>query len=90
MLMSKPEFVNRVFQIAQAVGYPVTLNGRGYRQIDFGHKQLHEEHLQRLYPSILGPDARIGKLIDEVAPGRPCTHKPLRLIIEQLTGGHIH
>ena len=85
MQMSRPEFVNRVFQVAEAAGYPVALNRFGLRQIDFGHKKLHEEHVGGLYPSALAAGAHIGKLIEEVAPGRPCAHKPMRQIIERLT-----
>ena len=90
MQMRRPEFVNRVFQIAQAEGYSVALNRLGLRQIDFGHKKLHEAHLEQLYPSALAPGARISKLIEEVAPGRPCAHKPMKQIIERLTAARNH
>jgi hypothetical protein len=82
--MTRTEFVNRVLQIAQAEGYPVKINRDGRRQIDFGHKQLHEEHLRQLFPDILMTNASVNRLVDKVAPGRPCAHKPLREIIAKL------
>jgi hypothetical protein len=83
--ITKPEYLNRVFQIARSNGYPMEINRQGLRQIDFGHKKLHEGHMDQLYPQILAPRAHIPSLIERVAPGRPCTHKPMRLIIEKLT-----
>ena len=76
-------FVDGVFQIARELGYPLERNRQGLRQVDFGHKKLHEDQIRQLYPDILRPAASVSKLIDKVAPGRPCTHKPLRQIIRQ-------
>jgi hypothetical protein len=84
-VMSKPEYLNQVFEVARSEGYPIEMNKLGLRQIDFGHKKLHEGHLERLYPEILALHAHIPSLIQRVASGRPCAHKPMRLIIEKLT-----
>jgi hypothetical protein len=78
---SAETFVDRVLQTAKELGYPVERTRQGLRQVDFGHKKLHEDHVRRLYPDILQSSANIPKLIETVAPGRPCTHKPMREIL---------
>ncbi len=87
--MDQTTFVNSVIDEAKRLGYPIELSRNG-RQIDFGHKKLHEQHLRKLYPAILQPGANIPKLIDAVAPGRPCTHKPMREIICNLSRERRH
>jgi hypothetical protein len=82
--MSRSDLVSRSLKLAAADGYPVARNRDGYLQIDFGHKKLHEAHLQQLYPDILDPRSRVSELIDRVAPGRPCTHWPMKAIIARL------
>jgi hypothetical protein len=77
-------FVTAILQVARSHGYRVEVNRYGLRQIDFGHKRLHEGHLRQLYPEIVGENARISALIDSVAPGRPCSHLPMKRIIAQL------
>ena len=77
-------FVNQTIAEAKRQGYPIEKFTRNGRQINFGHKKLHEKHLQALFPSILLPNADIAALIEIVAPGRPCTHKPMRQIIYKL------
>jgi hypothetical protein len=77
-------FVARVLEIAKELNFPLETNRNGLRQIDFGHKKLHENHLRQLFPSILEPNAYISKLVENVAPGRPCTHKPLRETIARI------
>jgi hypothetical protein len=84
---SSAVFVDRVFQIAKEHGYPVERNRQGLRQIDFGHKKLHEEHIRRLYPDILQPTESVSNIIDVIAPGRPCTHRPMREIVAQYRKG---
>jgi hypothetical protein len=85
MMYNKQEFVSDVFRIAKKKGYKIeTCRGKGYPQIDFGHKKLHAEHIKALYPNVLEASAHIGKLIERVAPGRPCTHKPFREIVGQI------
>ena len=84
-MISRREFIDSVFRIAEQQGYRIERNRRnGLPQIDFGHKKLHSGHVKRLYPEIMDIAARIPQLIEKVAPGRPCTHKPMRLIIRQI------
>lgn len=74
-----------VFRIAEDIGYKIeTTRGKGYPQIDFGTKKLHSEHIKKLYPDALKSDARIARLVESVAPGRPCTHRPSREIVEHI------
>ena len=82
--MNKEQFINSVVKIASEHGHGVETNKFGLRQIDFVHKKLHEGHLAKLYPEILQSDARIAVLIDRVAPGRTCAHKPMRKIIAEI------
>jgi len=67
-------------------GYPVEMSRNG-RQIDYGHKKLREGHLAEVYPEILQPGAHIPSLINRVAPGRPCAHRPTREIIAAMARG---
>ena len=83
--MNQQEFIDQVVRKARDNGFKVEANRNDQVQIDFGHKKLHAGHLAQLFPEILLKDANVAKLIDEVAPGRPCSHKPMREIVEQLT-----
>ena len=84
-MILKNDFVKEVLKIAEDSGYTIEIGKRNkLQQIDFGNKKLHAEHLEKLYPEILSKDANIATLINNVAPGRPCAHKPMRKIIEQL------
>jgi len=78
--MTQDKFIDAIFAAARSKGYPIE-NSRNGKQIDFGHKKLHEEHLRQLYPAILAEDAHIPTPIERVAPGRPCSHKPMREIL---------
>ena len=82
--MNQQEFIDQVVRKARDNGFKVEANRNDQVQIDFGHKKLHAGHLAQLFPEILLKDANVAKLIDEVAPGRPCSHKPMREIVEQL------
>ncbi|EGQ7944692.1 hypothetical protein NMR30_003435 [Vibrio cholerae] len=82
--MEIEEFVCRVIKLAKDQGYKVELTRTGQQQINFGHKKLDEKHLKKLYPKILESDAHIPTLINQVAPGRTCTHRPMREIIQQI------
>lgn len=84
--MNIETYINQVCEIALRQGYTVE-DSRNGRQIDFGKKKLHEGHLRSLYPFILSPGVHVGQLIEEVAPGRPCSHRPMREIIKEMTGG---
>jgi hypothetical protein len=79
-MMTQDEFVDAIVATARSLDYSIE-NSRNGRQIDFGHKKLHEGHLNLLYPDILAEDAHIPSLIEAVAPGRPCSHKPMREIV---------
>ena len=85
--MTREQFIETVIDIAKKYGYPVRINRYNQRQINFGHKQLHEGHLAKLYPDILRDDVNIGKLIECVARGRPCTHRPMKKIIAYIKEG---
>ena len=78
--MTEDEFVDVVVAEAERQGHAVRGSHNG-RQIDFGHKKLHEKHLRSLYPAILGDAVDVSSLIDAVAPGRPCSHRPMREIL---------
>ena len=82
--MTEKQFVDTVINLAKKYGYPVRMNRYNQRQINFGHKQLHAGHLSKLYPRILKESANIGELIEIIAPGRPCTHKPMKEIITNI------
>ncbi|HUM99170.1 MAG: hypothetical protein B7X12_00725 [Halothiobacillus sp. 20-53-49] len=84
-MTSKEQFITEVIRVASERGYKIESNARtGKGQIDFGNKKLHTGHLSELYPAILSATANISSLIESVAPGRPCSHKPMKEIIEQL------
>jgi len=85
--MTREQFIDTVIDVAKMHGYPVRINRYNQWQIDFGHKQLHEGHLAKLYPDILKEDVNIRKLIKRVAPGRPCTHRPMEEIIGYIKRG---
>jgi hypothetical protein len=40
--------------------------------------------LDKLYPDILAPGANVPALIEGVAPGRPCTHRPMKEILRNI------
>ncbi|MBL4680150.1 MAG: hypothetical protein JKY88_05435 [Pseudomonadales bacterium] len=82
--MDTINFIKKVTSISRRMGYKVETNRSDQTQIDFGNKKLHTGHLSRLYPAILEDNANVAKLIDSVAPGRPCTHKPMRDIVEEI------
>lgn len=84
MISSAADFVTEVIRIAPEMGYRVETNRDGVLQIDFGNKKLHADHLARLYPNILKPGMKTSDAIELVARGRPCTHRPMRLIVERL------
>jgi len=84
--MTEDAFVDAVVRQASSLGYRIE-NSRNGRQIDFGHKKLHEDHLRALFPSILTDAANVAGLIEAVAPGRPCTHEPMREIVSRIRNG---
>lgn len=86
-IMTREQFIETVIAVVKKHGYPVRINRYNQWQIDFGHKQLHEGHLAKLYPDILKENANIRKLIERVAPGRPFTHRPMEEIISYIKRG---
>lgn len=82
--MNEQEFVEQVARTARTKGFTIDTNRNGQMQIDFGNKKLHAEHLARLFPQILSEEADVARLIEAVAPGRPCTHRPMREIVNEL------
>ncbi len=84
-MIDREQFINEIIRVAREQGYRIESNARtGQVQINFGKKKLHAGHLSALYPRALDPNENIARLIDQVAPGRPCSHKPMREIISQL------
>ena len=83
--MTEEQFSDVVFEVARQQGYKIEITPSSLRQIDFGHKKLNEGHIRKLYPNALNADTHLPALIEEVAPGRPCTHRPIREIIEAMT-----
>jgi len=82
--MKATECVDMIIDEARKRGYTIEYSRNG-RQIIFEHeKKLHEGHLTELCPGIFCPDAHIPTLIGDVAPGRPCVHKPMREIVESI------
>lgn len=82
---SSSHYYGRVVRIARERGYRIETNKKNnLPQINFGLKKLHLGQIMRLYPDVLLENAKVNKLIAEIAPGRPCAHKPFREIIEQI------
>jgi len=81
--MNEDEFIDTILAEAQRQGHEIEEIRNG-RQFNFGHKKLHEGHLRKLFPSILEQGAKIPALIDAVASGRPCSHKPMKEIISNI------
>lgn len=82
--MDSRQFVDKVIEIAQKIGYKIEINRQGLTQIDFGHKKLHEGHLRKMFPKVVAGSDSISKIIDDVAPGRPCSHRPMKEILKQM------
>lgn len=83
--MTVDDFIAAILRIAQEEGYKIETSARnGLPQVNFGKKKLHAGHFRKLYPAILAEDAHIPTLINAVAPGRPCSHEPMRKIIEAI------
>ncbi|ALX12108.1 hypothetical protein P350_11435 [Burkholderia cepacia JBK9] len=88
--MTKAEFRTLVFEIARAKRLRVDEMKDGKVRIWFNEKSLkflHADHVDELYdrlrhPSLSPRDINIE--IQRVAPGRPCTHKGMREIYEQI------
>ncbi len=88
--MTKAEFRTLVFEIARAQRLRVDAMKDGKDRIWFNEKSqkfLHADHIDALYDRLRHPHLStrdINTAIEKVAPGRPCTHKGMRDIYEQL------
>lgn len=90
--MKKADFVKAVFEAARRRGLRVYVNREGLDQICFNEKSkksLHRGHLEQLHPAILRSGlskTQMNAIIEQVAPGRPCTHRGMRDIVVELQG----
>lgn len=88
--MTKAEFRTLVFQIARAKRLRVDEMKDGKERIWFNEKSqkfLHAGHIDALFDRLRHPNLSphdINLEIQGVAPGRPCTHKGMREIYEQI------
>lgn len=83
-MTTRDQFVRNVLRIAQQQGFKIESSKRiGQLQIDFGNKKLHATHLAQLFEAAMDTSQDISRAIEKIAPGRPCTHKPMREIIKQ-------
>jgi len=89
-MSTKTDFVADVIAIARRIGWRTEMNRDGLAQIDFGNKKLHAGHLEAMFPEILADGVSISNVIEKVAPGRPCTHKPMREIVAELKKRRAH
>ena len=82
--MDIQQFIDQVVKIARDKGFRIETNRDGRTQIDFGNKKLHALHLRAMFPEIVEDGVAISTIIEKVAPGRPCTFKPMKEIIEEI------
>ena len=88
--MEKDEFVAAVFEAATQDGLKIDVDRKGRKRIWFNpnsRKYLDEERIAALHPAILQPgigSGEMNRLIESVAPGRPCTHVGMREIVERI------
>ena len=77
--MASPDgFVEQVVRVSREHGYKSEFHAQsGDVQIDFGNKNLHVALLRRIFLGVFASTDSIAKLIDGVAPGRPCSHRLL-------------
>ncbi|MDR8087841.1 hypothetical protein KPB05_10245 [Burkholderia gladioli] len=88
--MTKNEFRSRVFELARERRLAVDAMRDGKQRIWFNLKSkkfLHVDHIDALFELLRKPGlgrATIRAEIERVAPGRPCTHRGMHEIYEQL------
>ncbi len=82
--MDIQQFIDQVVTISRKKGFRIETNRDGLTQIDFGNKKLHARHLREMFPEILEDGVTILTIIEKVAPGRPCTFKPMKEIITEI------
>lgn len=88
--MTKVDFRTLVFEIARAKQLRVDEMKDGKERIWFNEKSqkfLHADHIDALYDRLRHPNLAtrdINIAIENVAPGRPCTHRGMREIYAQI------
>ena len=82
--MDFQQFIDEVVAIARKKGFRIETNRDGLTQIHFGNKKLHARHLRAMYPEIMEDGVTVSTIIEKVAPGRPCTFKPMKEIIAEM------
>ena len=82
--MNTSQLVNLTIAVACEHGWRIETNRDGLTQIDFKNKKLHSKYLEAMFPEILADGASVSKIIERIAPGRPCTVRPMRLIITEI------
>lgn len=88
--MTKTEFRALVLKIARTKQLRVDEMQDGRERIWFNEKSqkfLHVDHIDALFGLLRHPNLsrrEISAEIQRVAPGRPCTHKQMREIYEQI------
>ncbi|WP_157696247.1 hypothetical protein [Caballeronia temeraria] len=88
--MDEKEFVDQVLRLARERGLRVETNRSGLEQITFNEtsrKALHTGHVARLFPEALAPGLtprQFNALLRSIAPGRPCTQKGMREIVDAI------
>lgn len=89
--MNRSQFIEAVVAGARARNLAVTHNRNGRVSICFNatsKKSLHADHLGKLFDCGYAEQGRTqaerNALVKQVAPGRPCTHRELREIVEAM------
>jgi hypothetical protein len=81
--MNAKEFSDQILKQARLAGYSIQTNRDGFEQIDFGNKKLHSQHLLKIHPLLISGQS-VSAAINAVAPGRSCSHRPMKQLIAQL------
>ena len=75
--MDKRAFVKGFFANVDKRRYKLYDNRDGRQAVDFGHKQLHEDHLAKLYKWAVEHSAELSTAdFAQLVPGRPCASRP--------------
>lgn len=88
--MNKEEFADAAFRIARKRDLDIDQGRDGRMRIWFNPKSkkyLWRDQIEALHPLLLQKDLTKGQVsarIQEIAPGKPCTHKGMREIAEEI------
>jgi hypothetical protein len=75
--MTLKAFIDVFFTHLDTKQYSTYQNRNGQRAADFGHKQLHEGHLETLYQWALSHNGELSTAdFAALVPGRPCASVP--------------